>query len=253
MSSSPVVSQDQLEVAEIIDQKNQVFIDANKARLADLSQYSTEVLEWLMMEHFQFSFANVHFLTEAAENTAAFDTDAVKEELIRNCAEENGHAAMYRAALKKVDCDVDQREDFTPTSEFLETIDELCTAEPSAVLGTMFATETAAIFEHEVFLDISNEIIKRRGWGDAGKDLVWFHEMHLSGVEQAHREELGIFLRGITPAQGVAEKDGERPTIDTQKALAGAEKAIETMKVWWDQLLAEAVAVSQSSRAVAAA
>lgn len=239
------------EVAAIIDINNQVFIDANKARLADLSQYSTEALEWLMMEHFQFSFANVHFLTDAAESTAAFDTDAVKEELIRNCAEENGHAAMYRAALKKVDCDVEQREEFTPTTEFLATIDELSNGDPSAVLGTMFATETAAIFEHEVFRDISKEVIQRRGWGDAGDDLVWFHDMHLSGVEQAHRDELGIFLRGITPAQGIAEKEGDRPTIDTQKALASADTAIETMKVWWDKLLAEAMTVSQNARAVA--
>lgn len=250
MQSTNVERAANMEVAAIIDQNNQVFIDANKARLADLSQYSTEALEWLMMEHFQFSFANVHFLTDAAEKTGAFDTDAVKEELIRNCAEENGHAAMYRAALKKVDCDVDQREEFVPTTEFLATIDDLSNGEPSAVLGTMFATETAAIFEHEVFLDISNEVIRRRGWGDTGKDLVWFHEMHLGGVEQSHRDELGIFLRGITPAQGIAEKDGDRPTIDTHKALDGADVAIETMTVWWNKLLAEATAMSQT-RAVA--
>ena len=248
------VSEQQLEnmeVAAIIDLKNQVFIDANKARLADLSQYSTEALEWLMMEHFQFSFANVHFLTEAAEVTAAFDTPAVQEELVRNCAEENGHAAMYRAALKKVDCDVDEREEYTPTTEFLDSIDALSTSDPSEVLGTMFATETAAIFEHEVFRDISKEVIKRRGCDKTGDDLVWFHDMHLSGVEQAHREELGIFLRGITPAQGIAEKEGERPTINTQKALAGAEAAIQTMTSWWNKLLDEAVANSQSARAVA--
>lgn len=241
-----------VEVAQIIDRTNQVFIDANKARLADLSQYSTEVLEWLMMEHFQFSFANVHFLTEAAEKTASFDTGAVSEELVRNCAEENGHAAMYRAALKKVDCDVDERAAFAPTDEFLEQMDQLCSKDDaSQVLGTLFATETAAIFEHEVFRDISKEVIKRRGWETTGDDLVWFHDMHLSGVEQAHREELGIFLRGITPAQGIAQKDGERPTIDTNKALAGAEVAVKTMADWWTKLLDTAVVNSQSARAVA--
>ncbi|MEB4592749.1 hypothetical protein VSS37_17325 [Candidatus Thiothrix sp. Deng01] len=252
MQATSVDATANMEVADIIDKKNQVFIDANKARLANLGQYSTEALEWLMMEHYQFSFANVHFLTDASEKTAAFDTDAVANELVRNCAEENGHAAMYRAALKKVDCDVEQREDFAPTTHFLATIDKLSNGEPSAVLGTMFATETAAIFEHEVFRDISKEVIKRRNWGAVGDDLVWFHDMHLGGVEQSHREELGVFLRGITPAQGIAAKDGERPTIDTQKALAGAEKAIETMKVWWIDLLAEATAISQSrARAVA--
>lgn len=252
MQSAGVEQVENMEVAAIIDLKNEVFIEANKARLSDLSQYSTETLEWLMVEHFQFSFANVHFLTEAADKTATFDTDAVKEELIRNCAEENGHAAMYRAALQKVDCDVEERSGFAPTDDFLEHMDQLCSKDDaSQVLGTLFATETAAIFEHEVFRDISKEVIKRRGWDKTGDDLVWFHDMHLSGVEQAHREELGIFLRGITPAQGVVEKEGERPTIDTRKALAGAEVAIKAMADWWDKLLDEAVANSQSARAVA--
>ena len=240
-----------MDIAELIDAENKVFIDKNKTRLSNLSNYSTEALEWLMMEHFQFSFANVHFLTEASEKTAAFDTTAVQEELVRNCAEENGHAAMYRAALKKVDCDVDEREEFAPTTEFLDTIEALSTAEPSAVLGTMFATETAAIFEHEVFRDISKEVIKHRGWGDTGKDLVWFHDMHLSGVEQAHREELGVFLRGITTDSQIAEKDGDRPTIDTHQALAGAKAAVKVMGSWWDKLLEEATAASQAKHATA--
>lgn len=243
---------DNMEVAAVIDAKNEVFIEANKARLSDLSQYSTEALEWLMMEHFQFSFANVHFLTEAAEKTSAFDTAAVSEELLRNCAEENGHAAMYRAALKKVDCDVEKRVEFTPTDEFLEIMDKLCSKDDaSEVLGTLFATETAAIFEHEVFRDISKEVIARKGWDKAGDKLVWFHDMHLSGVEQAHRDELGIFLRGITPEQGVVAKEGDRPTIDTRKALAGAEIAIQSMADWWDKMLDAAIANSQGARVVA--
>lgn len=251
MQSATVDNAANTEVAAIIDANNQVFIDANKARLADLSQYSTEALEWLMMEHYQFSFANVLFLSDAAEKTGAFDTDAVKEELIRNCDEENGHAAMYSAALKKVDCDVEQRAEFTPTTQFLATIGELSNSDPSSVLGTLFATETAAIFEHEVFRDISKEVINRRGWDKAGDDLVWFHDMHLSGVEQSHRDELGIFLRNITPSQGIAEKEGDRPTINTQLALAGADAAIEAMKNWWDKMLAEATTLTQSNRAVA--
>lgn len=241
-----------MDIAELIDAENQIFIDKNKEKLSDLSNYSTEALEWLMMEHFQFSFANVYFLTEAADKTAAFDTDAVKEELICNCAEENGHAAMYRAGLKKVECDVDERASFEATDTFLENMDQLASDDdPSQVLGTLFATETAAIFEHEVFRDISKEVIKRRGWGDTGKDLVWFHDMHLSGVEQAHREELGIFLRNITPEQGVVAKEGDRPTIDTHKALAGAKAAVKIMDTWWDKLMAEIATSSQKAPAVA--
>ena len=252
MNTAQVDSIENTEIAATIDAKNLVFTDANKARLSDLSQYSTEVLEWLMMEHFQFSFANVHYLTEAADRTGAFDTDAVKEELIRNCEEENGHAAMYRAALKKVNCDVKEREAFSPTDEFLNSMEAMCTDDdPSTVLGALYATETAAIFEHEVFRDISKEVIERRSFGKKGDKLVWFHDMHLSGVEQSHSDELGRFLKGITPAQGIVEKDGDRPTIDTQKALAGAENAIESMKVWWDKMLDEAITVSQKSATAA--
>lgn len=240
------------DVYAYIDKKNQVFIDNAKSQLKDLSQFSTEALEWLMMEHYQFSFANVMFLTDAAERTAAFDTDAVNQELIRNCAEENGHAAMYRAALAKVSCDVDAREEFPSTTRFLNKIGELSNQEPSAVLGTMFATETAAIFEHEVFLDISNEVIKRRHWGDQGRDLVWFHEMHLGGVEQSHREELGIFLRNVPVDQAIVSKEGERPTINVQQALAGAEEAIKTMTIWWDDLLATLKMISSYQNRVAA-
>lgn len=241
-----------MDVYDYIDQKNQIFIDNAKAQLKDLSQYSTEALEWLMMEHYQFSFANVMFLTDAAERAAAFDTDAVSKELVRNCAEENGHAAMYRAALAKVGCDVDAREEFPSTTRFLSKIDELSNQEASAVLGTMFATETAAIFEHEVFLDISNEVIKRRHWGEQGRDLVWFHEMHLGGVEQSHREELGIFLRNVPVDQTVVAKADERPTINVQQALNGAEEAIKTMTIWWDDLLATLKMISTYQNRVAA-
>jgi len=239
----------QMEVATIIEQVNQKFIDTNKSRLADLSLYSTEALEWLMMEHYQFSFANVHFLTIAAERTGDFDTKAIQEELVRNCEEEDGHAAMYSAALKKVDCDVAERKEFTATTKFLATIEELMVREPSSVLGSMFATEAAAVFEHEVFRDITAELTKRHNWStaQAGR-LKLFHDMHLSGVEQSHRDELGIFLRNITPAQGVVAQEGERPTIDTNQALNGAQEAIDTMKIWWDSLMAELVTKSQKNQ-----
>ena len=240
-----------IEIAAIIEQENQVFIDSNKARLADLSQYSTEALEWLMMEHYQFSYTNVHFLTVAAERAGGFDTGAIQEELVRNCEEEDGHAVMYRRALKMVGCNVEERKEFTPTTEFLGTIDELMVRDPSSVLGSMFATEAAAVFEHEVFRDITIELTKRRELGKQADSLLWFHDMHLSGVEQSHRDELGIFLRNITPSQGIVAKDGDRPTIDTQLALNGAREAIHTMKVWWDTLMAEVANVSKNQQAVA--
>jgi len=228
-----------MDVEKTIDQWNADFTNNAKKPLQDLSQYNTESLEWLMMEHYQFSFRNCEFLWIAAQTTEAFDTDIVKKELIRNYNEENGHAAMYKAALKKVGSDVEAREEFTPTTKFLDSIGELCARDPSSVLGTMFATETAAIFEHQVFRAISEEVIARREAGNSGKHLVGFHDLHLDGVEQSHKDELGIFLRGLYQDQSVVAGEGDRPTIHPQQALEGGKEAIDLMKAWWVNLFAE--------------
>ena len=236
-----------MDVAATIDSLNREFIDNAKARLRDLEKFSTEALEWLMVEHYQFSSANVEFLSTAAKTTRSFDTDSVERELIRNCKEESGHAAMYRRALMEIDIDVETRVEFHPTTNFLGSIGELLTNDPSNVLGTMFATETAAIFEHEVFLDISNEVIARRGMGERGSALVYFHEMHLSGVEQSHRDELGVFIRGVSPDEELAVRQGERPTLRPRQALEGASLAIAAMKSWWSELLTKTEAITASA------
>ncbi len=228
-----------LDVEKTIDQWNEVFTDNARKPLRDLSQYSTGTLEWLMMEHFQFSFRNTKFLWDAAETTGGFDVEGVKKELVRNFKEESGHAALYKAALNKVGCDVEARAEFQPTSHFLDTLGGVCKGEPSFVLGAMFATETAAIFEHQVFRDVSVEVIARRGSGDLGKPLVAFHDLHLDGVEQSHKDELGIFLRGIYGDQAIAEREGVRPTIVPKQALEGGRIAIDLMREWWDNLFAE--------------
>lgn len=228
-----------LDVEKTIDQWNEEFTGNARKPLFDLSQYSTGGLEWLMMEHFQFSFRNCEFLWNSAQATGAFDTGAVKQELIRNHKEESGHAAMYRAALKKVGSDVETREEFKPTTQFLDSLGQLCEREPSFVLGVMFATETAAIFEHQVFRAVSQEVIARRGCGDLGKNLVGFHDLHLDGVEQSHKDELGIFLRGIYADQSVVPAEGNRPTVVPQQALDGGRQAIDLMTEWWSNLFAE--------------
>ncbi len=201
-----------------------------------------------MVEHYQFSYRNTKFLA-AADVIMAFDTDAVNKELERNRGEENGHAVMYKAALKNIGVDVETRKEFPSTSRFLEGVGDLCLRDPSVVLGMMFATETAAIFEHEVFRDVSKEVIARRKAGSKGDPLVYFHDRHLSGVEQSHREELGVFLRGLDKASPVAPRDGERPTIEPPKAMAGAEQAIGAMRAWWADLLAEVRARSAQAAA----
>lgn len=227
-----------LSVHTEIDRQNYDFINGVKAQLADLQPYSTSALGWLMLEHYQFSFRNTHFLATAAAVTESFDTQAVHLELMRNLAEEKNHAAIYRSALKQVDLDVDSRTEFKSTTVFLETIGRLSSGSPSFVLGTMFATETAAIFEHEVFKDVSEEFLRRRGLEAKGQQLVGFHDMHLSGVEQSHRNELGIFLEGLE-FDKVVRGHLDRPTIDTTQVLDGAEQAIAAMKTWWSDLIDE--------------
>lgn len=228
-----------------IDRQNYDFINDVKAELANLQSYTTASLEWLMLEHYQFSFRNTKFLATAASVSESFDTDAIHKELLRNLAEENNHAAIYKAALKQIDLDVETRKEFKPTTIFLETIGRLSSGTPSSVLGTMFATETAAIFEHEVFKDVSEEVLRRRELEARGQQLVGFHDMHLSGVEQSHRNELGIFLEGLN-LDTVVPRQLDRPTIDTAQAMSGAEQAIAAMKSWWSDLLTEARAMSQS-------
>jgi hypothetical protein len=221
-----------------IDRQNYDFINGVKAQLADLKPYSTSALEWLMLEHYQFSLRNTKFLAIAAEVTESFDTQAIHLELLRNLAEENNHAAIYKSALKQINLDVDERTEFKSTTVFLETIERLSSGSPSSVLGTMFATETAAIFEHEVFKDISEEVLRRRSLEAHGQHLVGFHDMHLSGVEQSHRNELGIFLEGLEFGT-IVERNADRPTIDTSQVVDGAEQAIAAMKYWWSDLIDE--------------
>ena len=228
-----------LDVEKTIDKWNETFTSNARKPLQDLSRYNTETLEWLMMEHFQFSFRNCQFLWDAAQTAAAFDTDAVNKELVRNYKEESGHAALYKAALLKVGSDVEARQEFKPTTHCLDSIGKLCHREPSFVLGLMFATETAAIFEHQVFRDVSVEVISRLAAGDAGKPLVGFHDLHLEGVEQSHKDELGIFLRDIYAGQHVVSKQDNRPTIYPQQALEGGREGIDLMAEWWGNLFAE--------------
>ena len=217
-----------IELTAEIDERNLRFTSAVKDRLKDLDRFSLAALEWLMLEHFQFSFRNPHFLDVAATATRALAEPGVASELRRNFHEESGHAAIYRRALAEVGADVAARAEFAPTSAFLAAIEHLTAASPAAVLGTMYATETAAIFEHEVFWEISREVCARKHLRWDRSTLKAFHDMHLSGVEQGHKDGLAAFV-----GRGAADDDRVR---------AGANAAIDAMTAWWQALLAEASA-----------
>lgn len=227
----------------VIDEKNDRFTSKVTAQLEDLDAISDKALEWLMLEHYQFSVSNPGFLKNAARTTEQLADHGVAAELYRNFNEESGHAAMYRKGLADIGTDVDTRVPFTPTAEFLEKVQNLSAGNPSRALGAMYATETAAIFEHQLFWKVSRDVCRRRGidWEPTG--LKAFHDLHLDGVEQSHKDELGIFVNPagtIAPGTpGSVGVPGPEPT-DAAELLAGAEEAIAAMVVWWEALVEEA-------------
>ncbi len=220
-----------------IDERNDRFTSRVKAQLRDLSGLSDVALEWLMLEHFQFSVSNPGFLAAAATTTERLANRGVSAELRRNFQEESGHAAIYRKGLAEIGSDVARRVEFTPTTEFLDTIGRLTTAGASTALGALYATETAAIFEHEVFWAISREVCARRGYDWEPSTIKAFHDMHLDGVEQSHKDELGVF---VDPSPTEPTGGGEGGPVDRAEVLAGAEQAIDAMTTWWNKLLAHA-------------
>jgi hypothetical protein len=222
-------------LAAVIDERNDRFTSRVKDQLKDLTGLSDEALDWLMLEHFQFSVSNPGFLATAAATTERLANKGVSTELRRNFEEERGHAAIYKKGLAEIGSDVDSRVEFKPTTEFLRTIGRLTTVGASPALGAMYATETAAIFEHEVFWAVSHEVCTRRGHDWETATIKAFHDMHLAGVEQSHKDELGVF---VDPATDQGDNSGE--PIHRAEVLAGAEQAIDAMTVWWKELLKHA-------------
>lgn len=219
----------------ILDGENLLFTTSVKRQLANLSEFDLKSLDWLMTEHYQFSARNTEFLARAADGATKFKNPAIAAELRRNLAEESGHARLYKRALSEVGVDVEKRVEFPPTPYFFHRISALINNDPSRMLGAMYATETAAIFEHEVFREISKEVIERRGMDRQGARLVDFHDIHLSGVEQSHKDELGVFLMGLS-VKDRASVEGE---VDPAIALDGGLGAISAMRQWWQDLLSQ--------------
>lgn len=220
-----------------IDERNDAFTNAVKGRLLeDISSVNDESLEWLVMEHYQFSLANKGLLLKAVECTKKLAEPGVSVELQRNVDEEDGHAPMYKKGMREAGTDMDDRTEFTPTTEFLTKVEALCAPNPSRALGALYATETAAIFEHETFFEICREICDRRGFTYEGSLIKHFHDLHLDGgVEQGHKDGLAAF---VDLDQAGEDPESGKP-IDKDEVRQGAMDAIEVMQVWWDALLEE--------------
>jgi hypothetical protein len=218
----------------VIDHKNDQFTSRVKDQLKDLGGLSDDALGWLMLEHYQFSAANPGFLAAAAATTGRLANKGISAELQRNFEEESGHAAIYKKGLSEIGSDVAHRVEFRPTTEFLDTIAKLTTGGASTALGALYATETAAIFEHEVFWSISREVCARRGRDWDASTIKAFHDMHLDGVEQSHKDELGVFVDQVAGDPG---DGGDGESIDRAEVLGGAQQAIDAMRVWWTELV----------------
>jgi hypothetical protein len=225
-----------LRLSERIDAVNDEFTNRVKSWVLErLPKLPTDVLEWLVKEHYQFSSTNVELLGLARDTTAGFADQGARIELERNLGEESGHAVMYRKAMGEIGTDVDDHVDFEPTTVFFDKIRRLSTENPSCALGTFYATETAAIFEHQLFDAVSREICQRQGLAYQGSRIKKFHDIHLDeGVEQGHKDGLAAFVDVAGPG---AAADGS----DSAEVERGAYAAINAMVIWWDALLGEVV------------
>ncbi|GHH79002.1 hypothetical protein GCM10018793_30630 [Streptomyces sulfonofaciens] len=228
-------------LSALIDAENDAFTKAVKGQLLEsLPQVDTESLEWLVMEHYQFSFANKALLQKAVDCTRKLADTGVSIELQRNVDEEDGHAPMYKKGMLEAGTDMDSRVEFPPTTRFLAGVDALCAPNPSRALGSLYATETAAIFEHEVFHEICKEIADRRGFTYEGSLIKRFHDIHLEdGVEQGHKDGLAAFVD-----LGPDAADGDGEPIDMDEVRKGALEAIAIMRTWWDALLKKSLGES---------
>lgn len=230
-----------------IDHRNRQFTTGVKQRLLPkLATMDERALEWLIMEHYQFSFANKGLLQAAIDCTIQLAEKGVSKELQRNINEEDGHAPMYKRGMMECGTDMDKRVEFVPTTRFLARVRELCQPDPSRALGVLYATETAAIFEHETLFDVCAEVARRRNFRYEGSLIKHFHDIHLSGgVEQGHKDGLCIF---VDQPPATAPSEAGLP-IDHTAVKRGAIEAIEAMQIWWDSMLNEAFARSAAAGA----
>jgi hypothetical protein len=223
------------ELSRAIDAKSLAFTSEFKHRLRDLSAIPDAALEWLTMEHYQFSFANKGLLEMAVSSTERLAEKGVAEELRRNLAEEDGHAPWYKEGMRLAGTDFDERIEFAPTTTFLKQVADVAGGPSSRALGALYATETAAIFEHEVFYEVCREICRRRGVTWEGSVIKGFHDIHLDGgVEQGHKDGLAMFVDWQAQTAGA----GGEP-IERSEVLGGALAAIRIMDAWWTALLEE--------------
>lgn len=201
----------------------------------DVQTITTEHLKYLICEHSVFSRQNIIFLEQAARGTT--NIKPLSNELLRNLDEELGndeeygvhHFKLYRDSLQReTDIDLRVHQPSEATFAFIGKMLDLSSADtPEIVCGAVLAAEMAAVPE----LQLMRNIVERHCHQisqceiDCDGGLAFFYEMHLSGVEQAHRDGLATFL-------SCHEDYG----LDAELLVEGFDRAAVAMSVWWDQL-----------------
>lgn len=201
-----------------------------RARMTRLEEFSEARLERIMFEAWQVSLHNPPILLAAAEATRPLIDQGAYAELMRNYREEETHSELYRRGLAEIGTDVAQRTSWPPSDRLFALVNQLIAAGPSTTIGSMYASEAVALFESELLLAVAREVIRRRAAQTRGKRLVAFHEMHLGGVEQGHKNGLAPFLKASTEAAN--------NQLDLEKVEQAALATIDAIGVWWDHLLA---------------
>jgi hypothetical protein len=227
-----------------IDKRNKELFDTVHDRLK-FEALSEDAIEWIMMEHYQFSLRNTEFLLIGTNTTQDLTEVGVTKELRRHFDEELNHATWYRKGLKEIGTNVvGKHVPFQATTEFFHKIRQLVSTEPSIALGTLYATEGAAIYEGVVFTEANRKVSEHRHIDYDRTSLKNFHDIHLEGVEQSHIDGLGVFVDPVNSNDAV-NTDGASLKIDRDKVETGAHQALDAMFTWWDAMLTETAKINQ--------
>lgn len=225
------------ELGKRIDEYCDRIGNAVRARMTRLEEFSEDRLERIMFEGWQVSVQNPPILLTAAETSRKLAEQGVYKELMRNYREEQTHSELYRKGLAAIGSDVSKRTPWAPSDALFACVNRLIAEDPSLTLGSMYASEAVALFESELLMEVAREVIRRRGVAERGRKLIAFHELHLGGVEQGHKNGLADFLEARATEDGLS--------VDLEKVWEGAVVTIDAIDAWWGHLLDPAAPVKE--------
>jgi len=158
---------------------------------------------------------------------------ALSAELRRNYEEEIGspseasHFAVYnQGLLESFGFRADEYIVSSATNRFLKTLLNLVeSGTASSICGVFYATEASAIPELELICDITDLYSKRQDGCQKTKTLSNFFDLHLNGVEQGHKDGLGLFINQY-----------DKYNLNLSEIRTGFFAAVEAMKTRWTSL-----------------